>query len=197
MQRVADRRRSCTHLTESYALCGPMKDRLRSWLTPVVIDRIRRGTHDRADADRTLPEAVRPLSASKQLAARVAAHAKSAHRWLTLKSHATCDRASTVLPRGRPRTSRRPRVSGDAGCTRSICYELQAEAIRGGDLDLIAQLRWQHARTCHRRRLSRRKPAAACRTRASRMNSTRKMQLACSQAHPNRPAEAALSSSLV
>jgi len=49
-----------------------MKDRLLSWLTPVVIDRIRRGTHDRADADRTLPEAVRPLSASKQLAARVA-----------------------------------------------------------------------------------------------------------------------------
>ena len=27
-----------------------MKDRLRRWLTPVVIDRIRRGTHGRADA---------------------------------------------------------------------------------------------------------------------------------------------------
>ena len=33
--------------------------------------------------------------------------------------------------RGRPRTSRRPRVGRHAGCTRSICYKLQAEAIRG------------------------------------------------------------------
>ena len=33
----------------AYALGGPMKDRLRRWLTPVVVDRIRRGTHDRAD----------------------------------------------------------------------------------------------------------------------------------------------------
>jgi len=44
------RRRSRQHLAEAPALGGPMKDRLRRWLTPVVIDRIRRGTHDRADA---------------------------------------------------------------------------------------------------------------------------------------------------
>jgi hypothetical protein len=65
------RRRSHEHPTELYAIGGQMKDRLRSRLTPVVIDRIPRGTHDRADANRTLPEAVRPLSAAKQLAARV------------------------------------------------------------------------------------------------------------------------------
>ena len=33
--------------------------------------------------------------------------------------------------RGRPRTSRSPGVNGDAGCTPSICYKLQADAIRG------------------------------------------------------------------
>ena len=66
------RRRSRQHLAEASELNGAMKDRLWRWLTPVVIDRIRRGTHDRADANRTLPEAVQPLSASKQLAARVA-----------------------------------------------------------------------------------------------------------------------------
>ena len=43
------RRRSGKHLAEAPALGGPMKDRLRRWLTPVVIDRTRRGTHDRAD----------------------------------------------------------------------------------------------------------------------------------------------------
>ena len=46
-------------------------------------------------------------------------------------------------------------------------------------------------RTCHRRRRSRRKPAAACGTRASRMHSTRNMKLAGSPAVASRPAEAA------
>ena len=44
------RRRSRQHLPEAPALGGPMKDRLRRWPTPVVIDRTRRGTHDRADS---------------------------------------------------------------------------------------------------------------------------------------------------
>jgi hypothetical protein len=47
--------------------------------------------------------------------------------------------------RGRPRASRSPRVSRDAGYIRSICYKLQAEAIRGCNLDQIARLRWQRA----------------------------------------------------
>jgi hypothetical protein len=44
------RRRSRQHLAEASKLDGPMKDRLWRWLTPVAIDRIRRGAHDRADA---------------------------------------------------------------------------------------------------------------------------------------------------
>ena len=48
------------------------------------------------------------------------------------------------------------------------------------------------ARTGHRRRLSRRKPAAVGGTCASRMHSIRNVQLACSQARPNMPAEATL-----
>ena len=47
------------------------------------------------------------------------------------------------------------------------------------------------ARTCHRRRRSRRKPAAACGTRASRMHGIRSVQLAGSPAVASRPAEAA------
>ena len=47
--------------------------------------------------------------------------------------------------RGRPRASRSPRVSRDAGHIRSFCYKLQAEAIRGCNLDQIARLRWQRA----------------------------------------------------
>ena len=45
------RRRSRQHRAQASALRGPRNDRLQRWLTPVVIDRTRRGTHDRADAD--------------------------------------------------------------------------------------------------------------------------------------------------
>ena len=48
------------------------------------------------------------------------------------------------------------------------------------------------ARTCQRRRRYRRKPAAACGRRASRMHDIRNMQLASSPAVADRPAEAAL-----
>ena len=47
------------------------------------------------------------------------------------------------------------------------------------------------ARTCHRRRRSRRKPAAACGTRPSRMHVITNMPLAGSPAVASRPAEAA------
>ena len=49
-----------------------------------------------------------------------------------------------------------------------------------------------NARTRHQRRLSRRKPAAACWTHASRMHIIRRMQIVCSQASPNRLAKAVL-----
>jgi hypothetical protein len=95
-----------------------MNDRLRRRLTPVVIDRIRRSTHDRADANRTLLEAVRPLSAAEQLAARVEG------RPMPMSAQLEEPRDHVTVPRqcycGRPRTSRRLGVSRDAGCTRSI-----------------------------------------------------------------------------
>ena len=147
-------------------------------------------------------EAVRRLSTAEHLAARVAGMPSPSLLCTLhigdskLKSRATCD--STVLPRS---PTDGPAPSAQRRCVPVIypgnCYKRQAEAFRGGDLDQIARLRRQRAHICHRRRLSRRKPAAAGGTRASRMDSTRKMQLACSQAHPNRPAEAALSASCV
>ena len=95
-----------------------------------------------------LAEAARRPSAAEQLAARVAGHAhcpvllRTLHIGGTnLKSRATCD--SAVLPRA----SRSPRVSRDAGHIRSICYKLQAEAIRGCNLNQIARLPWQRTHT--------------------------------------------------
>ncbi len=44
------RRRTRTHLAESDALGGPMKDRPWRWPIPMMIDLTRRGTIDRADA---------------------------------------------------------------------------------------------------------------------------------------------------
>jgi len=59
------------------------------------------------------------------------------------------------------------------------------------NLDQIARF-YGNARTCHQRRLSRRKPAAACWTHAFRMHIIRRMQLVCSQASPNRLENAVL-----
>jgi hypothetical protein len=155
---------------------------------------MRRGTHDRADANgpcRGCATAVSCRAASRT--SRSACPLPSLPCTLQiggaiLKSRATCD--SPVLPRSptdvpAPCGQRRCRVHPEH------CCKLQAEAIRGlqprsdrNDCD-------GDARTCHRRRLSRRKPAAACGTRASRMHSTRNMQLAGSPAVASRPAEAA------
>ena len=142
-----------------------------------------------------LAEAVRRLSSAEQLAARVAGHAHCPALLCTLhiggsslKSRATCD--SPVLPRSFTDV---PAPAGQLTCRihPEHCCKLQAEAIRGlqprsdrSDCD-------GDARTCHRRRRSRREPAAACGTRASRMHSTRNMQLARSPAVASRPAEAA------
>ena len=105
-----------------------------------------------------------------------------------LTSRATCD--SPVLPRSFTDV---PAPSGQRRCRihPEHCCKLHTEAIRGlqprsdrNDCD-------GDARTCHRRRRSRRKPAAACGTRASRMHSTRNVRLAGSPAVASRPAEAA------
>ena len=73
-----------------WALCGPMKDRLRRWLIPMVINRIRRGTHDRADANgpcRGCATAVsfRAASRTSRRAGPLPSPAvHTAHRWRNL-----------------------------------------------------------------------------------------------------------------
>ena len=97
------RRRSRQHPTEASALGGPMKDRLRRWLTPMLIDRMRRGTHDRADANgpcRGCATAVscRAASRTSRRACPCPVLLCTQHiGGANLKSRATCD--STVLPR--------------------------------------------------------------------------------------------------
>jgi hypothetical protein len=142
-----------------------------------------------------LAEAARRPSAAEQLAARVAGQAHCPVLLCILhigganwKSHATCD--SPVLPRSptddpTPCGQRRRRIRPDNS------YKLQAEAIRG--LQPRSDRSDYHVspRTCHRRRRSRGKHAAACGTRATRMHRIRSVQLAGSPAVANRPAEAA------
>ena len=105
-----------------------------------------------------------------------------------MKSGGTCD--STVLPRSptdvpAPSDLRRCRIHPEH------CHRLQAEAIRGLQPRSDRSDYHGDARTCHRRRRSRRKPAAACGRRASRLHGIRNVQLAGSPAVANRPAEAA------
>ena len=74
------------------------------------------------------------------------------------------------------------------------CCKLQAEAIRrvrGCESRSDRSDYHVSARTCHRRRRSRRKPAAASGTRPSRMHFIMNMPLAGSPAVASRPAEAA------
>jgi hypothetical protein len=83
-----------------------------------------------------------------------------------LKSRATSVTLQCYL--GRPRTSRSPQLK--CRIHPEHCYMLQAEAIRGCNLDQIACF-YGNARTCHQRWRSTRKPAAACGTRAALMHS--------------------------
>ena len=87
-------------------------------------------------------------------------HAQSAvhtaHRWLSLKGRATCGpfgRDSTVLPW--PPTGV-PKPAGQQGCNMypNNCYRLQADAMRGCELDQIARCANGAARSRHWRRLS-------------------------------------------
>ena len=142
-----------------------------------------------------LAEAARRPSAAEQLAARVAGHAHCPVLPCTLhigganlKSRATCD--SPVLPRSptdvpSPCGQRRCRIHPEH------CCKLQAAVIRGLQPRSDRSDYHVSAHTCHRRRRSRRKPAAASGTRASRMHGIRNVQLAGSPAVASRPAEAA------
>ena len=146
-------------------------------------------------------EAVRPQSAAEQLAARVAGHAhcpvllRTLHiGGANLPSRATCD--STVAPavaHGRPGALGSADMQDAPGASATSCKRKPFGAV----ISIRSHDCHGNARTCHRRRRSRRTPAAAGGTRASRMHSPRNMQLTCSHAHPNRPAEAALSASRV
>ncbi len=142
-----------------------------------------------------LPEAARRPSAAEQLAARVAGHAHCPVQLRTLhigganlKSRATCD--STVPPRSHTDV---PSRCGQRRCRihPEHCCKLQAAVIRGLQPRSDRSDYHVSAHTCHRRRRSRPKPAAACGTRASRMHGIRNVQLAGSPAVASRPAEAA------
>ena len=134
------RRRSRQHPTEASALGGPMKDRLRRWLTPVVIDRIRRGTHDRADANgpcRGCATAVscRAASRTSRRACPCPVLLCTLHiGGANLKSRATCD--SPVLPWSPTDV---PSPCGQRACRTypDNSYRLQADAIRVCNLALI------------------------------------------------------------
>ena len=111
------RRRSRTHLAESDALGGPMKDRLWRWPIPMMIDRTRGSSR----CSRTLQRPCDRLAAEHwQLGALVTGHAPrpvcGAHCTSVAQLPVTVTRQCS---RGRPRTCRSPRVSRDAECTRS------------------------------------------------------------------------------
>ena len=158
----------------------------------MVIARIRRGTHDRADVTepcRGCATAVscRAASCTSRRACPVLLHTLHIGG-ANLKSRATCD--STVLPWSPTDV---PSPSGQQTCMihPEHCFKLQAEAVRGLQPRSDRNDYHGNARTCHRRRRSRRKPAAASGTRGSRMHGIRNVQLAGSPAVASRPAEAA------
>ena len=105
---------------------------LYRWLTPVVIDRTRRGTHNRADANgpcRGCATAVscRAASRTSRRACPCPVLLCTLHiGGANLKSRATCD--STMLPRSPTDV---PAPSGQRRCRvhPNHCHKLQAEAI--------------------------------------------------------------------
>ena len=104
-----------------------------------------------------LAEAVRPASCRALAARRTSAWAcpmPSLRCTLHIGCSTTCDRDSTVLPW--PPTDV-PEPAGQQGCRMypELCYRLQADAMRGCDLDQIARYADGTARTRHWRRLSR------------------------------------------
>jgi hypothetical protein len=113
--------------------------------------------------------------------------AHTAHRWRKLEEpRATCDSDSaTAVAHGRP-------GAGQRRCSHASGALLQAASGSHSRLQPRSDRSDYHvsARTCHRRRRSRRKPAAASGTRPSRMHVTMNMPLAASPAVANRPAEA-------
>ena len=159
----------------------------------MLIDRTRRGTHDRADV--TEPCRGCATAVSCRAASRTSRRAgplpspavHTAHRWRKLEeprdvwlASATAVAHDVPLPCGQRRRRTYPDNS----------YRLQADAIRG-PTSLGSQRSPWDACTGQRRRRSRRKPTAASGTRPSRMHDIRSTSLAGSPAVANRPAEAA------
>jgi hypothetical protein len=110
-----------------------------------------------------LAEAVRPASCRALAARRTsdwACPTPSLRCTLHIGCSTTCDRDSTVLPW--PPTDV-PEPAGQQGCRMypEHCYRLQADAMRGCDLDQIARCANCAARSCHWRRLSGAQAAAA------------------------------------
>jgi hypothetical protein len=141
-----------------------------------------------------LAEAVRPASCRALAARRTSDWAcpmPSLRCTLHIGCSTTCDRDSTVLPW--PPTDV-PEPAGQQGCRMypEHCYRLQADAMRGCDLDQIARCANGAARSRHWRRLSGAQAAAAA-SQPHHMRIARiDPRLAGSPAGANRPAEAAL-----
>jgi hypothetical protein len=115
---------------------------LQRWLTPVVIARTRRGTHDRADANEPCTGATavscRAASCTSRRACPCSVLLCTLHiGGANLKSRATRD--SRVLPRSHTDI---PAPSGQRTCRMhpEHCHKLHAEAIRGCNLDQIAAI---------------------------------------------------------
>ncbi len=159
-----------------------------------MIDRTRRGTHDRADG--TEPCRGRATAASCRAASRTSRSACPCPVLLCTmhigganwKSGATCD--SPVLPRS-PKDD--PTPSGQRRCRThpEHCCKLQAEAIRGCNLVEIAAIAMVTHNVPSEEAFQTHACAAACWTRASRMHGIKSTSLAGSPAAANRPAEAA------
>ena len=117
---------------------------LSRWLTPMLIDRMRRGTHDRADATgpcRGCATAVSCRAAScmsRRPCPRPVCY--GAHCTSVAQTCRAARRVTRHCYRGRTRTSRRPRISGDAGYIRSIPASCTRKPFGGCSLVQIAAI---------------------------------------------------------
>jgi hypothetical protein len=120
-----------------------MRDRLWRWPIPMVIACIRRGTHDRADANRPCRGCAtavicRAASCKSRRACPLPTLLRTLHiGGSNLKSRATC--VSRVPPRSHTDV---PAPSGQRTCSMhpNHCYEVHAGAVRGCNLDQIAAI---------------------------------------------------------
>ena len=165
------------------------------WLIPVVIDRTRRGTHDRADetgpcrgcATAVSCRAARRTNRRARPSPSPAVH--TAHRWRKLDEPRDVRLASaTAVAHGRPDALGSADMQDTAGALLQAAGGGHSGAV---NLDQIAAIAIVARARASGVGFFRRMPAAASGTRPSRMHRIRNAQLAGSPAVASRPAEAA------